>query len=311
MSGTYSPLARASLVSGILALFKFAAFIQTNSLIVLASCLDSIVDTALSYINSRVAKYSLKKPDREHPFGHGGFEVISSLIQGMIIAFSGLMIAIQSIQRLWDPQTRLTIDHEVFFSIAVMLASALVGAGLSYYLVTHEKQLTERNERSLSLNSDRGHYLGDFISNLAGAIGLSLVWYFQRPELDAVFGLIGAIGLMKAAVPILKNSFRDILQVGIDASLQQKIVETIVATDPRIQGVHRLRSRGAGPSRFVDFHLKLPSELLLVEAHEIGDKVTRALRRLIPRVDVIIHLDPDTEPDDDLWEPVYQPPDLD
>lgn len=311
MAGTQSPLARASLVSGLLALLKFIAFIQTNSLIVLASCLDSIIDTTLSYANSRIAKYSLKKPDREHPFGHGGFEVISSLIQGMVIAFSGLIIVIQSIQRLLNPQTQLAVDHEVFFSIAVMLISALVGAGLSYYLVTHEKQLTERNERSLSLNSDQGHYLGDFISNLAGAIGLSLVWYFQRPELDAVFGLIGAAGLFKAAIPILKNSFRDILQVGIDAPLQQRIVEVIIATDPRIQGVHRLRSRGAGPSRFVDFHLKLPSAIPLIEAHEIGERVTRSLRRLIPRVDVIIHLDPDTEPDDDLWEPVYQPPDLD
>ncbi len=311
MTRTHSPLVRASVVSGFLALLKFVAFIQTNSLIVLASCLDSIVDTVLSYVNSLVARYSLKKPDREHPFGHGGFEVVSSLTQGLFIAFSGLMVALQSIQRLSNPRTQLTVDNEIFFSIGVMLLSAFVGAGLSFYLVQHHKKLAKNNERSLSVHSDMGHYLGDFIANIAGAAGLILVWYFKHPELDAVFGLIGAGGLFKAAVPILKNSIRDILQVGIDASLQQQIVEVIINTDPRIQGVHRLRSRGVGPSRFVDFHLKLPSELPLVEAHAIDEKVTRSLRRLIPRVDVIIHLDPDTEPDDDLWEPVYQPPDMD
>lgn len=311
MTRIHSPLVLASLVSGLLSFLKFAAFIQTNSLIVLASCLDSIVDTVLSFVNSRVAQYSLKKPDREHPFGHGGFEVISSLTQGLFIAFSGLMVALQSIQRLWNPRTQLNVDSEIFFSVGVMLASAFVGAGLSFYLVQHEKKLALKNERSLSINSDMGHYLGDFFANLAGAVGLGLVWYLKRPELDAVFGLIGAAGLFKAAVPILKNSLRDILQVGVEAPLQQQIVDVIVNTDPRIQGVHRLRSRGAGPSRFVDFHLKLPSEIPFVEAHEIGEKVTRALRRLIPRIDVIIHLDPDTEPDDDLWEPVYQPPDMD
>lgn len=306
-----SPLTIASVASGVLALLKFFAFIQTNSLIVLASCLDSIMDTALSYVNGRIAKYSLKKPDREHPFGHGGFEVLSSLIQGLFIAFSGLLICLQSIQRLSNPKNLLGVDSEVFFSIGVMLVSAFVGAGLSIYLNHHEKKLTNRNERSLSLTSDRGHYLGDFLANLAGAMGLALVWYLKRPEFDAVFGLIGAAGLFKASYPILKNSFRDILQVGIDAPLQQKIVETIMGTDARIQGVHRLRSRGAGPSQYVDFHLKLPSQLTLIQSHEIGEKVARSLRRLIPRIDVIIHMDPDTEPDDDLWEPVYQPPDRD
>jgi ferrous-iron efflux pump FieF len=66
--------------------------------------------------------------------------------------------------------------------------------------------------------------------------------------------------------------------------------------------MHRLRTRTLGPNRFVDFHLKLPNNMPLIEAHEIGYKIEAAIRKAIPGVDVLMHLDPEAEPDEEFEE---------
>lgn len=305
MTKIYSPLLRAAFFSAVLCLVKFAAFVQTGSLIILTSFLDSIVDTIVSYLNNRVHAYALKAPDRQHPFGHGGFEVIASLLQGLFIAFSGIFLLFEGVHRLIRPD-RAALPDDLPMGIAVMLFSAATGALLSAYLRKHERSMAARNERSLSLTADRGHYTGDFLANIAGAAGLGVIYWTGMPMLDALFGLAGAAGMIIAARPILKQTFRDILHHEVDVELQRRIIELILNHDPRIKGVHRLRTRGLGPSRFIDFHLKLPSDLGLEEAHNIGERVMRTIRREIPRADVSIHLDPDSEPDDDLWDPSYK-----
>lgn len=309
MAKRYSPLLRAAFFSAGLCLVKFAAFVQTGSLVILASFLDSVVDTIVSYLNSRVHTYALKAPDRQHPFGHGGFEVVASLLQGLFISFSGVFLIFEGVHRLIRPD-RAAVPEDLPMGIAVMLLSAVTGALLSIYLKKHEQRMTARNERSLSMTADRGHYLGDFLANLAGAVGLAVVYWTGKPALDAVFGLVGAVGLIHAARPILANSLKDVLHHEMDIDLQKRIVDIIMNHDSRIKGVHRLRTRGLGPSRFIDFHLKLPADLGLEEAHHIGERVMRAIRREIPRSDISIHLDPDTEPDDDLWDPSYKRSDV-
>jgi len=82
----------AALMSAILALAKGGAFMWSGSIVVLASFLDSLVDTFLSFLNFKISKWSQEQPDSEHPYGHGGFEVMTSMMQGMLIAGSGVMV---------------------------------------------------------------------------------------------------------------------------------------------------------------------------------------------------------------------------
>lgn len=307
MTFAKSPLLLAAFMSGFLALCKLAAYMQTGSLIVLASFLDSVVDTFLSFVNSRVHKYARQAPDQDHPFGHGGFEAISSFVQGLFISFSGLLLIVQAGQRLLRPD-QIRLGHDLRFSIGVMIFSAIGGALVSYYLRRYELQLQRQKDKSLSITTDRAHYLGDFFANMLGAAGLIAVTWTGIPSLDAIAGILGALGLLRVAFPILQNSFRDLVQMRIDPSLQREIIEAVMTVDQRIQGIHRLRSRSMGPSRFVDFHLKLPANMNLAGAHDLGERVARAIRARLPRTDVIIHLDPDSEPDDDLWDPAYKEP---
>jgi ferrous-iron efflux pump FieF len=300
-------LAKVGLFSLFLALLKLAAFLASGSLIVLASFLDSLIDSVISSFNAFVHHSARERPDLEHPFGHGGIEVISSLTQGLLIAGSAVVIFYESFVRISSPHpiTEIMAPREAALAVGVLFFSAIAGGLFSKYLGALERRMSLKFDRSLSVTADRGHYVGDFWTNLLGAIGLALVWYSNIPELDSFFGVIGGVLLFKIAFPILKKGISDILHTNTEPTFQNEIVSIIYKVDKRIKGVHRLRSRHLGPIKFLDFHLKLPSELSLRAAHDIGESVRISIQRRIPHVDVVIHLDPDDEPDDDLWTPAY------
>lgn len=303
-------LKRASLFSLLLSFVKFISYYLSGSVIVLATLLDSLMDTAVSFINSRFHKVSREHPDSEHPYGHGGFEVISSLLQGTFIFLSGVYIIFESID-IWQTSRNMTAILKTFpLAVSVLIAASISGFLINIYLKrvkNNSHSLNENRNRSLSLESDIAHYRGDFFINLAGAIGLTLSYVTKNVLFDSIFGAIGGLLLLFNAYPILKQCYFDITQKEISPEMQKKIVDTVLESHHKIYGIHKLRSRQIGPIIYLDFHLKLPKDIILKEAHAISDLVESKLIGLYSPIDVIIHLDPDDEKDEEPWKPSYKP----
>ncbi len=302
-------LIRVSVVSIGLFAIKILAFVLSGSLVALGSALDSLSDAILSFVNSRLHRISLHEADREHPFGHGGVEVVASLIQGIIIFAFGVTIVTESILRVYRGTHDTEINSEGLFpAFIVMLISAACAYLLHLYLNSKRRKLEAAGGRSLVLVADHAHYSGDAFANFVSAAGIALVWLSNIFILDALFGVLSGLVLCWVAFPVLKQSVSDILHTEIAADLQQKIVDIAYHADKRIISIHRLRSRALGPMIFVDFHLKLPKGLTIEVGHDIGDLVADKIKESFPQVDIIIHIDPDSEPDDELWEPSFRSP---
>ncbi len=287
------------LLSLLLAVLKLAGYFASGSLIVLASFFDSVTDALISYLNYLFYRRARQKPDTEHPFGHGGFEVISSLLQGVLIGLLALMVGNSAIRKiLWGKNEDLS--PEAFpWVIGIMIFSALAGYMLQAILGRFERRLSDRQEFSLTVKADRSHYMSDFWTNGLGAIGLISVVVFKEQRLDSLLALAAAGLLLRAAYPLLKHSLQHIMQSGAEPEVQRTIVEIALNCDPEVQGIHRLRTRHLGPSLFIDFHLKLPAAISLHRAHDIGDAVEAAVLARFPQADVLVHLDPDDIPDED------------
>lgn len=301
-----APLLKTSLFSLVLAILKLIAFLTTGSMVVIASVVDSFSDAILSYLNHRMSELATESADSEHPFGHGGFEVVSSIIQGFIIVGAGVIIIVESLSRLILSGHHSNLTAAGFpFALGTLVFSAFAGLLIHLYLNRHRRTLQQNNRRSLALDADHAHYLSDFVLNLTSAGGLIAVYYWDSFILDASFGILGGVLIGRTGFPILRKSLRDILHTRVDPTEQKKIVAIAAQSHSQVVGVHRLRSRRLGPTLFVDFHLKLPKELNLQEAHAIGEVVQKSLRAHYPQIDVIIHLDPDNEPDDEIFEPAY------
>ncbi len=294
------PLKKAFFVSIILTLLKLLGFSLSGSMIVLASFYDSITDSLVSYLNYVFYRKAREKADLQHPFGHGGFEVVSGLIQAIMIISLGLLLAYQSAVQLFAVEPA-HFDPKTFpFVISIMMLSALSGYGIQRYLAHHEKLLAAIGESSLTLSSDRAHYLSDFYTNALGAVGLLTVYFFKSHTLDNVLGLVGAGFLFHTAWPLMKDTYTHIMHVEAEPEVQKEVISIALATDHLVEGIHRLRTRRLGPNLFIDFHLKLPAFMPLADAHHLGDRVEAGIKARYPSADVLIHLDPDNLPDEDI-----------
>ena len=294
----------AAIISAILAIAKGAAFAWTGSVVVLASFLDSFVDSFLSFVNFKISSMSQVRADRQHPYGHGGLEVITSLLQGILIAGSGIMVLFQSLDRVFSPKGIENLNiARLPIALAVMVASTLAAFLITAILKKSKKDVAAKDGRSLSLNADHAHYAGDVLQNVVTIAGVAAAWWWNSAWADVVSGFVAGCVLVAAAIPLLRESARDIMNTEFDPRLRAQ-VETVVngCGIKEVRGMHRLRTRSLGPNRFVDFHLKLPNDMPLIEAHEIGYRIEALLHEAIPGVDVLMHLDPEAEPDEDFDE---------
>ena len=299
-------LAKASLFSLLLAIVKLVAFLLSGSMIVFVSCIDSFIDGVISYVNHRIQLIASATADQDHPFGHGGFEVATSLVQGAVIGCSGVMIVIECFSRLLNPTSMSVLNPSQFpIALATMLLSALAGLVVHRLFSKHLQDLAGQKKDSVILRSDDAHYLSDFFVNLTGAAGIFFVLIIDAPVIDAVFGLVGGLLVIKAGVPIVKKGLHDVLHTSVAPEIQERMVNIVIGARKEVLGIHRLRTREWGSGRFIDFHLKLPFDIRLDAAHQIGEDVKTQLRQEFPDLDINIHLDPDNEPDDEIFDPKY------
>ncbi|MFK7872277.1 MAG: cation diffusion facilitator family transporter [Oligoflexales bacterium] len=296
-----APLKVAAIASLLLSVLKFCAWWWTGSMIVLGSLLDSLADSVMSVVNHKLHALARTDADREHPFGHGGLEVIAGFIQGLVILFLAAALFSESVRKFSDDDGWLE-EGTLLTGILIMICAAIGGWGIQAYLARAEKKMAQR---SLSLKADRAHYAGDAAVNAVGALGLGCVWFFQLSMLDALFGGVGALLFAWTAKDILLPCIHDVMHKEVDPELQKDIVK-VIQGHPQCRGVHKLRTRQLGPHLFLDFHMVLEASMSLQEAHQVSDDVTLALRKRWPDIDVVIHMDPNTEPPEEEWVPSWK-----
>lgn len=276
--GTYASVG----VVLILVAAKLGAWLQTESVALLASLVDSLLDGLASAINLFAVRHALTPADDEHRFGHGKAEALAGLGQGALVAGSALYLFITGIQHLVTPQP----IGQSPAGIAVMaLSIALTGA-----LVLYQRRIV-RQTGSLAIAADRLHYVGDLATNLTVIVALLLASQPDYVWVDAVCALIVAAIIVKSAADIARGALDTLMDREMPDADRDRIL-AVVRAHPQTRAAHDLRTRLAGTQAFIQLHLELDPEITLREAHRISDEIEAELLLLFPGAEVIIHQDP-------------------
>ncbi len=271
----------ATIAATLLLLVKVITWWVTGSVSLLASLIDSMLDIAASVVNLVVVRYALQPADREHTFGHGKAESLAALAQAMFISGSAVFLILNGVERFFRPQALHTPELGVYVSLFAM--------AVTLGLVTFQKHVV-RVTGSQAIAADSLHYQTDLYMNGAIMVALGLS-YFGVTQADAVFAV--GIGLF-----IFYSAFKmvsEAIQTLLDRKLPDEELDEIRSQSLSVEGVlgvHQLRTRMSGPTRFIQLHLELDDNLRLIEAHHIADKVEENLLAAFPGADVLIHQDP-------------------
>ncbi|MDY0268092.1 cation diffusion facilitator family transporter [Trichloromonas sp.] len=275
-------------VSLSLALLKLVTGILTGSMAVLASAVDSLLDILMSGVNYLAIHQADQPADQDHPFGHGKYETLATIIQALIITLSGAWIILESVRRL-IAGTALTA---LTSGILALLASTAASLAISRYL----RRIAQQTDSS-ALAADALHFAMDVYSNLALFAGLVIIQFVNVPWLDPVLSLLVGLYIISEAVKLLRHGLRDVLDEELPPEIRDRIIALIESyPDERID-YHKLRTRRAGSQKIMDFHLNVCKYLTVKEAHDIADRLEKRIKSEIRGADVTIHIEPCQRPD--------------
>jgi ferrous-iron efflux pump FieF len=278
-SATYASVA----VAALLIAAKFAVWLETGSVALLSSLVDSLLDAAASLVNLFAVRHAMSPADREHRFGHGKAEPLAVLGQSAFIIGSAMLLFAEAIRRLIRP---VPVENAPS-GVAVAILSIVVTVGLVFY-----QRYVVRRTGSIAVSADELHYRSDVVLNIGVIAALILGSALEQPLLDPLFG--GGIGIwiVYSAVRLVRLSLFQLMDHELPDDEREKI-RAIAQSHPDVAAAHDLRTRVAGPTAFIQIHIEMDGTLSLVRAHEISDEVEAKLRAAYPSAEILIHQDPE------------------
>jgi ferrous-iron efflux pump FieF len=270
------------IVAATLIAIKLFAWLQTESASMLASLTDSILDSGASIFSFFAIRYALQPADEEHRFGHGKAESLAAMAQSAFIAGSSMLLVFHSVQQLIQGGGVPKAGYGIIVSIIAIVITAV--------LIVIQR-IAIRQTQSQAIQADNLHYQSDILLNLAVIVALiltSMGWFWA----DSVFAIGIALYLIVGAIKIGWDAFQSLMDRELSEEHQKQISEVTLSVDG-VKGFHGLRTREAGPVRFIQLHIELDNRLSLLRAHAIADNVETELMKAFPGADIIVHMDPE------------------
>ncbi|AAO58220.1 divalent metal cation transporter FieF [Pseudomonas syringae pv. tomato] len=273
---------RASLAVAVtLILAKGVAWWLSGSVSLLAGLTDSLLDGAASFLNLLAVHYALRPADDDHRYGHGKAEALSGMAQALFITVSGVLIAVQAVERIQNPEPLgAPLLGMVVMVISIALTLALLS--LQYRVI--------KATGSAAIRADSLHYRSDLLLNASILVALTLA-YFGWQQLDAYFGLGIALYILWSALQIARETVSVLMDEELPADVSTRMLE-LARSVPGVLGAHDLRTRISGNHWFVQLHLELPGTLTLSVAHALCDQAADAIHEQFPKAEVLVHADP-------------------
>lgn len=265
----------------LLFLIKLSVGLITSSIAIMADAFNNLSDAGSSIITIVGFKLSDKPADAEHPFGHGRMEYISALIVSFMVMLVGFEFVKSSVKRIFNP---IKIEFETI-PFVLLLISILIKLWLSHF----NKFIGNKIDSS-ALKAASTDALGDVFTSSSVAISF-LVSKFTSFPIDGYLGTLVALFILYSGFTLTKETLNPLLGEAPDPELVQKIKNMVLSYD-KITGVHDLIIHNYGPCRcMASIHAEVPSNISIMEIHEIIDKAEREISEKL-KIYLVIHMDP-------------------
>lgn len=260
---------------------KLTIGLLMNSIAITSDAFNNLSDTGSSMITILGAKLSNRVPDEEHPFGHGRFEYISSLIIAFIIILVGFELLKSSFDKILNPEK---VEFN-WILIVILSVSILIKVWMYLYNRYIGKAIGSKVNQAAASDS-----LNDVVATSA-VILTTIVGKFIDFPIDGIAGLIVSVLIMYTGYGVAKDTVNVLLGMSPSSETVDKIHDQILECD-YIEGVHDLKVHDYGPGRTIaSVHVEMSDTISIVKAHTEIDRVEKRILKELG-IDIVIHVDP-------------------
>lgn len=264
---------------------KFGAWYLTDSVSLFSDAAESLVNLAGGLVALGALTIAARPADDDHAYGHDKAEYFSSGVEGALILAAAGTIIYAAVERFFHPQALHDLGPGLLVSFVAASVNFITARIMLGYALTHD---------SITLEADAKHLLTDVWTSVGVLGGLSVVM-FAPPAwqiLDPIMAIAVSLNIVVTAVGLLRRSAAGLMDAALPAGEVARIEVEIQRLLPDGASFHNLRTRKAGPRRFIEFHLLLPGDASVSESHALCDKIEGAIAEILPRTSITIHVEP-------------------
>ena len=265
----------------LLFLGKFFAGTLSGSVAITADAFNNLSDAGSSVVTLLGFRLAGRKPDPEHPFGHGRMEYISGLAVAGLILLMGVELGKSSLKKILSP--------EEIVSSPLVLAILAVSVAVKLYMFYYNRSIGKKI-KSAAMSATATDSLSDAVSTTAVLIA-TLVGQFTGLNIDGWVGLLVALFILFSAYKAAKETLSPLLGQTPDPEFVERI-EQIVLSYPEVLNVHDLIVHDYGPGRMmISLHAEVPADGDLLQLHDVIDNAEHRLKKELGCM-AVIHMDP-------------------
>ena len=267
---------------------KMGAWWLTGSVGLLSDAMESFVNLAAALMALWMLIISERPPDEDHAFGHSKAEYFSSGVEGALILIAAVSIGWSAIDRLFNPQPL----QNVGIGLVISLLASAINLVVAQVLLRAAKRY-----HSILIEADAKHLMTDVWTSIGVVVGVGLVMLTGWLPLDSLLAMAVAANIVWSGVQLVSRSALGLLDTAIPSQEREKIAQ--VLDRHRKQGVdfHSVRTRQAGPRRFISMHVLVPGDWTVQRGHDMLENIERDVRDSFDSpTTVFTHLEPLEDP---------------
>ncbi|WP_372609416.1 cation diffusion facilitator family transporter [Halomonas sp.] len=273
-------------VDALLGFAKVAAGFVVGSAALIADGVHSFSDLITDGFVLAATHYGRQAPDQDHHYGHGRIETLATLFLGSVLIFVAGGIA-------WSSLGRLLAGTETpppgLWALLLVVAALFIKEGL--FQITMR---VARRQNSRLLEANAWHSRSDVLSTAVVLVAM-LGTQYGITWLDAVAAVLVGLLVGKIGWSLLWDSGRELIDTALPLDEQRDMKEVTLGV-PGVESVHDLRTRQSAGRTMLDLHVVVSPRISVSEGHEIGNEVSRRLRRAFPALtDLTFHVDPEDD----------------
>lgn len=278
-------LAIGSLLIGCAVLgLKALAWWLTGSVALLSDALESTVNLATAFAALVAIQVAARPADQNHPYGHHKAEYFSAVLEGVMIIVAAMFILREAYDGLMAPRA---LDAPVT-GLVINGVATVVNGVWAFVLVRQGQRL-----KSPALVADGKHLWTDVVTSVGVVVGVLAAVATGWWILDPIMAALVAVNILWSGWKVVSQSLSGLMDEAVPEETLARIREIIASEAGGAVEAHDLRTRLAGSATFVEFHLVVPAEMSVYDAHEICDHVEAAIGQAVPECRVTIHVEPE------------------
>ena len=250
-----------------LASFKAVIGALSGSIAIVLDAVNNLSDALSSVITIIGAKYAHKKPDREHPLGHGRAEYLSSAIISVIILYAGVTAAVESVKKIMEP----TEVSYTMPSIVILIVAVFV----KIILGTYVKKTGEKVNSDSLIGSGKDALLDAVIST--STVIAAVIFITTGFSVEAYLAFVIALYIIKSGYDLLSDTFADILGKRPEGEMTRTI-KNIISEYPQVHGVYDLILHNYGPEDYMgSVHIEVDDTLTATDIEDLARDITHPI----------------------------------